>query len=87
MIDRVNNYYQLPASKELIEHFRDEIGLVGIYKDIFEDLRACRGSTQLHADNVGLTVRNYNLLSGIVGQTCILELLRLAEIGLKSSES
>lgn len=85
MIDRINNYYQLPVSPELLEHFRSEIGLVGLYRKIFDDLRECRGSTQLHADNVGLPVRQYNLMAGIVGQACVQELIRLAEIGLKSS--
>ena len=85
MTDRVNNYSQLPVSKELLEHMRDEIGLVGVYKQIFDDLRDTRGSTQVHADNVGLPVRQYNLMAGIVGQACVHELIRLAEIGLKSS--
>lgn len=86
MIDRVNNYYQHPVSNELLEHFRSEIGLVGVYREIFDDLRSCRGTTQVHADNVGLPVRQYNLMAGIVGQACVQELIRLAEIGLKSSE-
>lgn len=85
MTERVNHYYQFPVSNELLEHFQSNIGLVGIYRDIFDDLRSCCGSTQMHADNVGLPVKQYNLMSGIVGQACIHELIRLAEIGLKSS--
>lgn len=72
MIDRVNNYYQLPASPAMLRHMREDIGLVGKYRDIFNDLRDCRGSTQMHADNVGVTVKQCNLMSGIVGQTCIM---------------
>lgn len=85
MIDRVNNYYQLPVSPELLEHFQNGIGLVGLYRQIFDDLRECRGSTQVHADNIGIPVKQYNLMAGIVGQACVQELIRLAEIGLKSS--
>lgn len=85
MIDRINNYYQLPVSKELLDHMQSNIGLVGIYRQIFDDLRECRGTTQMHADNVGVPIKQYNLMAGIVGQACVHELIRLAEIGLKST--
>lgn len=84
MTDRVNRYYQLPASKELVHHMRNEIGLVGKYLEIFDDLRGISGDTQLHADNVKLSTKQYNQMACIVGQTCIWELLRLAEAGLKA---
>ena len=85
MTDRVNQYYQLPVSAEMVRHFREDIGLAGDYLAIFNDLRAVLGDTQLHADNVGLPVKRYNDKSAIVGQKCLWELLRLAEIGLKAS--
>lgn len=84
MTDRVNRYYQQPASRELVAHFKNDIGLVSDYLRIFEDLRDCCGDTQLHADNVGLPIKKYNAMSAIVGQTCITELIRLAEIGLRA---
>ena len=86
MTDRVNRYYQLPASKEMIYHMRNEIGLVGKYLEIFDDLRGLSGDTQLHADNVGLSPKQYNQMACIVGQTCVWELLRLAELGLKAEQ-
>lgn len=86
MTDRVNRYYQLPVSRELLTHMRTEIGLTGPYQAIFDDLRGASGDTQLHADNVGLSARQYNSMAAIVGQTCIWELLRLAEIGLKAEQ-
>lgn len=84
MTDRVNRYYQLPVSRELLTHMRNEIGLTGTYQAIFDDLRGVSGDTQLHADNVGISTKQYNQMAAIVGQICIWELLRLAEIGLKS---
>ncbi len=84
MTDRVNRYYQLPASRDLIYHMRNETGLVGKYLEIFDDLRGVSGDTQLHADNVGISTKQYNQMAGIVGQTCVWELLRLAELGLKA---
>lgn len=84
MTDRVNRYYQLPASPQMRRHFRENIGLTGKYLEIFDDLRNTSGSTQLHADNVGLPVKTYNAMAGIVAQACVFELLRLAEIGLKA---
>lgn len=86
MIGRVNDYYQRPASPALVEHFRHDIGLEGIYLEIFDDLRSCSGSTQLHADNVGLPLKIYNEKAGIVGNRSVTELIRLAEIGLKAEE-
>lgn len=83
MTDRVNQYYQMPVSKEMIKHFREDIGLSGKYLDIFNDLREYSGDTQCHATNVGLPIKTYNSMSAIVGQKCIWELIRLAEIGLK----
>ena len=83
MIERVNRYYQLPASHAMVAHLRQDIGLTGDYLKIFDDLRQVTGSTQVHADNVGIPVRQYNAMAGIVGQTCVWELLRLAELGLK----
>ena len=84
MIDRVNQYYQHPASKDLVNHFREDVGFTEKFVEIFDDLRNVFGDTQLHADNVGLPVKQYNLLVGILGQRCIWELIRLAEIGLKT---
>ena len=84
MIDRVNRYYQMPASPILLNHFRERIGLTGDYLRIFDDLRSVLGSTQLHADNVGLPLKSYNAMAGIVSQACVCELIRLAEIGLKA---
>lgn len=81
MTGRVNRYYQHPASRDLVIHFREEIGLAGDYLRIFDDLRGCSGDTQLHADNIGITVKNYNAMANIVGGVCISELIRLAEIG------
>lgn len=87
MTDRVNRYYQLPASRELRRHFREEIGLTGKYLEIFDDLRNTSGNTQLHADNVGLPQKTYNAMASIVSQACVFELLRLAEIGLKADRN
>ena len=84
MLYRVNKYYQLPASRELVTHMRNDIGLTGDYQRIFDDLRNVAGSTQLHASNVDLPEKKYNAMAAIVGQTCVWELLRLAEIGLKA---
>lgn len=84
MIDRVNRYYQLPASEELVHHLRDEIGLTGEYKSIFDELRMTRADTQSHADNVGLPVKTFNYSCSILGKRLITELVRLAEIGLKA---
>lgn len=87
MIDRVNQYYQLPVSAALIKHFRENIGLTGDYLAIFDDLRSTLGDTQLHADNLQMPLRKYNDKCAIVGQKCLWELLRLAEIGLKALET
>lgn len=84
MTDRVNRYYQLPASRDLMRHFREDIGLTGKYLEIFDDLRNTFGGTQMHADNVNLPVKTYNAMASIVGQACVFELIRLAEIGLKA---
>lgn len=86
MNDRVNRYYQMPASHALVRHFRDSIGLTGKYLEIFDDLRECTGSSQLHADNVGLPTKTYNAMAAIVAQACVFELIRLAEIGLKAEQ-
>ena len=86
MTARVNNYYQLPASQELLQHFREDIGLTGRYLDIFDDLRACSGDTQFHADRVGLSKRDYCDSSTVTHQRCVRELVRLAEIGLKAEQ-
>lgn len=83
MIERVNQYYQLPVSKLLLQHMREETGLKGKYLEIFDELRDNLTDTANHADNVGLPLKQYNAMSGIVGQRCIWELIRLAEIGLK----
>ena len=82
MTDRVNRYYQLPASKALVNHFKEDIGLTDKYIDIFVDLRYASGDTITHADNVGLPIKQYNAMSAILGQACMRELVRLAEIGL-----
>lgn len=84
MIDRVNRYYQLPASRALVQHLRNDIGFTDKYVEIYDDLRDVFGSTQVHADNVGLPLKQYNAMAGLVGQQCICELIRLAEIGLKA---
>lgn len=86
MTDRVNTYYQQPASRALVEHFRREIGLTQKYIDIFDDLRQHSGDTQLHADNVGLPRRQYCDYAGELGKACVRELIRLAEIGLSAEQ-
>lgn len=86
MTDRVNRYFRLPASNELVRHFREDIGLQGEYLAIFDDLRGCLADTRCHASNVGLPLRIYNEQSAILGQHCIYELIRLAEIGLKAEQ-
>lgn len=83
MIDRVNRYYQFPVSRRLLKHFREDIGLEGKYREIFDDLRSIRADTQGHADNVGLPLKRYNEMAAVVGQHCINELIRLAEKGLE----
>lgn len=83
MTTRVNDYYQLPASPALVQHFREDIGLTGKYLDIFDDLRACSGDTQLHADNVHISKKDYCDSSAVTHKKCVRELVRLAEIGLK----
>ena len=87
MTDRVNDYYQLPASNELVEHMRDEIGLTSEFRAIFDDLRMISGSTQLHADNIGLPLRRYGDKAALLGQRCVRELVRLAEIGLRAEKN
>lgn len=87
MIDRVNRYYQQPASIALRRHFHDGIGLTGKYLEIFDDLRNTSGDTRTHAEHVQLPIRTYNSMAGIVGQTCITELIRLAEIGLRAEQA
>jgi len=84
MLNRVNRYYQFPASKELVNHMRDEIGFTRPYRDIFDDLRNCTADTQCHADNCCMPLKQYNMMSATVGRMCVEELIRLAEIGLKS---
>lgn len=84
MTERVNDYYQLPASPALVEYLRTKAGLTGDYLKIFDDLRSCSGSTQLHADNVGLPLKKYNEKAATVGIKCVHVLLNLAENGLKS---
>lgn len=84
MTDRVNQYYQLPVSRALLNHMREEIGLKGKYLEIFDELRENLTDTQNHADNVNLPLKTFNAMSGIVGQRCIWELIRLAENGLKA---
>lgn len=86
MIYRVNQYYRLPVSQAMLRHFREDIGLTGEYLAIFNDLRNVAGSTQVHADNVGLPRKKYDEMAGIVGQKCLWELLRLAEIGLNADQ-
>lgn len=83
MIDRINRYYQFPVSRRLHRHFREDIGLEGTYRKIFDDLRLVRTDTQGHADNVGLPLKRYNEMAAVVGQHCINELIRLAEKGLE----
>ena len=86
MTERVNQYYQLPVSKPLLKHMREEIGLHGKYLEVFDELRDNLTDTANHADNVQLPLKTYNAMSGIVGQRCIWELIRLAEIGLKTEQ-
>lgn len=84
MIDRVNRYYQFPASKKLVSHFREDIGLTEQYVEIFDDLRHVIADTQTHAANVNLPLKTYNQMSGILALKCMTELIRLAEIGLEA---
>lgn len=86
MTERVNQYYQLPVSKPLLQHMREEIGLRGKYLEVFDELRDNLTDTANHADNVGLPLKQYNAISGIVSQRCVWELVRLAEIGLKTEQ-
>lgn len=87
MNDRVNRYYQFPVSRDLLHHMREEIGLVGKYLEIFDDLRSTLGNTQLHADNVNLPIKTYGSMASVVGQACIFELVRLAEVGLRAERN
>lgn len=84
MIDRVNGYYMLPATRAMVEHFRNDLGLKGKYLEIFDDLRDCMADTACHASNVGLPLKRYNEMCGILSARCMTELVRLAEIGLKA---
>lgn len=84
MNDRVNGYYQLPASPALVEHFRTRLGLQGVYLDIFDELRTVTGDTACHASNLGLPLKKFNDKAAIVHARCVIELLRLAEKGLES---
>ena len=84
MTDRVNGYYMLPASRALVEHFRNNLGIQGKYLEIFDDLRGCMADTSCHASNVGLPLKRYNEMCGTLSVRCMSELVRLAEIGLKS---
>lgn len=86
MTARVNQYYQLPCSMSLVSHMREDIGLHGKFLEIFDELRSRSTDTASHADNVGLPLKQYNAMSSIVGQKCVWELIRLAEIGLKAEQ-
>ena len=84
MCDRVNRYYQKLASAGLLNRIRSQ--LTGDYLRIFDDLRDCTGSTQLHADRLGMDAKTYNRLAGEVGRKCVDILIDLAEIGVKTIE-
>ena len=85
MCDRVNGYYQMLASAGLLAHIRRQ--LTGDYLLIFNDLRDCTGSTQLHADRLGMDVKTYNRKAGELGRRCISILVDLAETGVKAREN
>lgn len=82
MCDRVNSYYQMLASPELVSYIRKR--LKGDYLRIFDDLRDCTGSTQLHADRLGMDLKTYNRKAGELGRKCISLLVDLAEVGIKT---
>ena len=87
MTYRVNQYYMLPASPALVNHLRNDIGLTGDHLLIFDDLRDALGDTQFHADRLNLPKKRYDDKAAQVGQKCLWELLRLAEIGLSASHT
>lgn len=87
MVCRVNEYYGLPCSAELKEHMRGLFETGSVYQRIFDELRACTGSTSVHAANLGLTERDFNHKAGIVGARCVEELVRIADCYISSGKT
>ena len=77
----INEDYQLPASKELIDYLKS--GMTTDHLKIFDDLRNCSGSTAVHAENCGMDLKTYNRKASETGQHCIRKLLLGCEIGIR----
>ncbi len=79
MNGRVNDHYGLPCSDALLNHMRSRFDDGSIYQRVFDELRRCKGSTAVHAANLNISERDFNHKAGIVGDTCVRELVKLAD--------
>ena len=81
MTGRVNRYFQHPASPAFIRHMIHETGLCELDQKIVRNLREFSGDTELHAQAVGLTDKDYNRRTANLSIRLMDELFRLAQIG------
>lgn len=81
MTNRVNHYFQQPASPEFVRHMIEDTGFSAQDKEIVRDLRQYIGDTELHAQTVRLPVKLYNERVGKISVRLMDELFRLAQIG------
>jgi len=83
----LNQIYQEPIPERLHRYLRDECGLNGDQKLVFDSLRNHEAESAFHYDNTGLPERKFNRALRSMAMTHAQRMLRLAAIGLAAQDA